>query len=70
MSNEDVLGNQIGPMSDAARRGVDDFVGGFLGYERRAANVLAAADADPEAVLANIYAGFSWMFLEAAGAER
>src|SRR5690606_7533912 len=29
----------------------------------------AAADANPESVLANVYAGFSWMFLEAVGAE-
>lgn len=69
MPDEDAFGNAIGPMSAGARAGVDDFVTGFLAYERKAANVLAAADADPEAVLANIYAGFSWMFLEAAGAE-
>jgi hypothetical protein len=49
---------------------VDDFIAGFLGYEKRAANVLAAADADPDSVIANVYAGFSWMFLEAAGASR
>ncbi|MBN9306562.1 MULTISPECIES: tetratricopeptide repeat protein [unclassified Devosia] len=49
--------------------GIDDFVTGFLAYETRATNVLAAADADAESVLANIYAGFTWMFLEAAGAE-
>ncbi|MET3924240.1 tetratricopeptide repeat protein [Devosia sp. 2618] len=69
MADEDIFGNAIGPMSAGARAGVDDFVSGFLAYERKAGHVLAAADAEPEAVLANIYAGFSWMFLEAAGAE-
>ncbi len=48
--------------------GVDDFIGGFLGYERRAVNVLPAADANPECVLANVYAGMIWMFLESPSA--
>ena len=67
---EDLLGNPVGAGSDAALRGIDDFVSGFLGYEKKAANVLAAADADPDSPLANIYAGFSWMFLEAEGAAE
>ena len=54
----------------ATLAGIDDFVTGFLGYERKAANVLAAADADPESVIATVYAGWTWMFLEAAGARR
>ena len=66
---EDLLGNPTTTSSDASRRGIDDFVSGFLGYEKQATNVLAAADADPESALANIYAGFTWMFLEAKGAE-
>ena len=65
----DVLGNEVGAVSDATLRGIDDFVTGFLGYEKRAANILSAADADPGSALANIYAGFTWMFLEAAGAK-
>ncbi|MDP1731582.1 MAG: tetratricopeptide repeat protein [Devosia sp.] len=56
--------------SAATLGGIDDFVEGFLGYEKRAANVLAAADVEKESVLANIYAGFIWMFLEATGARR
>ncbi|HEV7276086.1 MAG TPA: hypothetical protein VGN80_07360 [Devosiaceae bacterium] len=56
--------------SAAALAGIDDFVTGFLGYEQKASNILPAADAAPDSVLANVYAGFSWMFLEAAGAER
>ncbi|MDO8359062.1 MAG: tetratricopeptide repeat protein [Devosia sp.] len=54
----------------ATLQGIDDFVTGFLGYETKATNVLAAADADPASALANIYAGFTWMFLEAPGAEE
>ena len=67
---QDALGNEVSTASAAALAAIDDFVEGFLGYERRAANVLAAADADPDSVLANVYAGFSWMFLEAVGANR
>lgn len=66
----DHLGNPVSSTSAATLAGIDDFVGGFLAYERRASNVMAAADADPGSVLANVYAGFSWMFLEAAGAKE
>ncbi|CDP51442.1 hypothetical protein [Devosia sp. DBB001] len=66
---QDALGNSISAASDAALSGIDDFVSGFLAYEKKAANVLGAADADPDSTIAQIYAGFSWMFLEAAGAE-
>jgi hypothetical protein len=66
---QDALGNDVSGANPATLRGIDDFVTGFLGYEKKAANVVAAADADPESTLANIYAGFTWMFLEAATAE-
>jgi hypothetical protein len=66
---QDALGNAVGSDNIATLRGIDDFVTGFLAYETKATNVLAAADADPDSVLANIYAGFTWMFLEAATAE-
>lgn len=62
---QDHLGNPVSTMNAAALAGVDDFVSGFLAYETQAVNVLAAADADPEATLANTYAGMIWMFLEA-----
>ncbi|HVW92352.1 MAG TPA: tetratricopeptide repeat protein [Devosia sp.] len=62
---EDLLGNPVSGNSAIALQGIDDFVSGFLAYEKRAANVLAVADAEPDSVLANIYAGFTWMFLEA-----
>ena len=66
---QDSLGNEVTGGNAATLHGIDDFVTGFLGYETRATNVLAAAAADPDSPLANIYAGFTWMFLEAAGAE-
>jgi hypothetical protein len=66
--SEDLLGNSTSTASDITLRGIDDFVSGFLAYETKATNIMAAADADPDSVLANIYAGFSWMFLEAEGA--
>ncbi len=67
---QDHLGNPVSPMPAATLSGVDDFVSGFLAYERQAVNVLAAADADPGSALANIYAGMIWMFLEAPEAPE
>ena len=61
----DYLGNPVTGASDATLAGVDDFVGGFLGYEPRMLNVLPAADADPGHCLVNAYAAMLWMFLEA-----
>lgn len=43
---------------------INDFVTGFVGYHPRATNILAVAETHPESALANIYAGFLWMFLE------
>ena len=48
----------------SALAGIDDFVTGFVGYHPRSANILAAAEAHPDSALANILAGFLWMFLE------
>jgi hypothetical protein len=66
----DYLGNPVTGASDATLAGIDDFVGGFLGYEPRMLNVLAAADADPGHCLVNAYAGMLWMFLEAPEAPE
>jgi hypothetical protein len=60
----DYLGNRVTGASDRTIAGIDDFVGGFLGYEQRVLGILAAADADPDSCLANAYAGWLWMLLE------
>ena len=67
---QDALGNAVGRASGATLQGIDDFVTGFLAYEKKAGNIIAAADGEPESVAANAYAGFTWMFLEADGAKR
>ncbi len=61
----DYLGNPVTGQSDATLRGIDDFIEGYLAYETRAERILAAAAADPESCLANVYAGLLWMLLEA-----
>jgi predicted Zn-dependent protease len=61
----DYLGNPLTAESDATVAGIDDFVGGFLGYEERIVRVLDAANADSGSCLANAYAGWLWMLLEA-----
>jgi len=66
----DILGNPVAAMREPAMRAVDDFVEGFLGYESRAEGIVAAADADPECCIANVYAGFMWMLLEAPEAAQ
>ncbi|HTV97329.1 MAG TPA: hypothetical protein VME42_15075 [Steroidobacteraceae bacterium] len=47
---------------------VNDFVQGLLAYESRAENIVRAADAADGCCIANTYAGFLWMLLEAAEA--
>ncbi len=68
MTYRDFLGNALTADAAATARGIDDFVDGFLSYEARAANVLAAADAAPDNPLANAYAAMIWMFLESPDA--
>ena len=64
----DYLGNPVTAMRAATLRAVDDFIEGYLAYETRAEGIVAAADAEPECCLANVYAGLLWMFLEAPDA--
>ncbi len=61
----DYLGNALSVDRDATRAAIDDFVGGLLCYETRAARIIAAAAADPGNCLANAYAGMIFMLLEA-----
>jgi tetratricopeptide (TPR) repeat protein len=64
----DILGNPVTAMGATTLRAVDDFIEGYLAYETRAEGIVAAADAEPECCLANVYAGLLWMFLEAPDA--
>jgi predicted Zn-dependent protease len=64
----DLLGNPVSAAHEATRRGIDEFIGGYLAYETRAEGIVAVADADPQCCIANVYAGLLWMFLEAPDA--
>ena len=66
-SSADAWGAPTTATGDALA-GVNDFVEGFVRYEPRAANVLAAAEAEPGSALANVYAGMLWMFSESPDA--
>jgi len=65
----DYLGNAISD-DGAARVAVDSFVAGFLGYENRSAEVLAAAELHPGSPLLNAYAAAIWLLLEAPEARE
>lgn len=60
----DILGNPITDTEPALRRGIDDFIHGFLSYRPEAVTILSAIDDHPGSCLGNAYAGFLWMFLE------
>jgi tetratricopeptide (TPR) repeat protein len=64
----DCLGNALSAALPGTLRAIDDFVGGFLAYETRAERVVPAADEAPDCCIANVYAGFLWMLLEAPSA--
>jgi hypothetical protein len=63
-ANSDFLGNPVSEADAEALAAVDEFVGGFIGYESRAGNVVKAASARPEHGLLNLYAGVLFMLLE------
>lgn len=44
--------------------GINEFVEGFVGYQKTSVNILETVEQHPDSVLANIYAGMLWMFLE------
>lgn len=64
----DFLDNPIAQESAPCAPAIDDFIGGFLAYEPRIANILQAADAHPQAILANACAGILCMLLESSQA--
>lgn len=66
----DYLGNPVTGTQALTLAALDDFIEGFLAYETRAETILVAADRDPESCLANSYAGFLWMLLEAPDAPE
>jgi hypothetical protein len=59
----DFLGNPVSGEAEALAA-VDEFIGGFIAYETRAANVVKAASARPSHGLLNLYAGVLFMLLE------
>jgi tetratricopeptide (TPR) repeat protein len=61
----DCLGNALSAAPVAILQAVDDFVAGFLAYETRAERIVRAADEAGDCCIANVYAGFLWMLLEA-----
>lgn len=68
--SHDYLGNPLSTEDTTTLRAIDDFIGGFLSYQPRIENILAAADAAPEDLAANTYAGFLAMFSESAQATQ
>lgn len=62
----DFLGNPVSATRREALAAIDDFARGFLGYEPRIVNVLAAAEEATEA-LVQVYAGLLWMLSETGG---
>ncbi len=64
----DYLGNPVALGSADCIDAIDDFIGGFLGYEPRILRMLEAADGHPEAVFANACAGLLCMFGESPDA--
>ncbi|WP_298858597.1 tetratricopeptide repeat protein [uncultured Sulfitobacter sp.] len=66
----DLYGLEVTCDKAATLTAINDFIHGFLSYQPKATNILAAADADPECALANAYAALLWMFLEAPVAPQ
>ncbi len=64
----DYLGNAVSSVDPSAIKAIDDFVGGFLGYEARAEAIIAGAEACPGDALVNAYAGVLNMLREAPAA--
>ena len=66
----DLYGLDVTCANDSTLAAINDFIHGFLSYQPKATNILAAADADPDCALANAYAALLWMFLEAPVAPQ
>ena len=66
----DLYGLPITCDNDATQQGIDDFIHGFISFQTKAANILAAATDDPDNALANAYAAIFYMLLEAPIAPK
>jgi len=66
----DLWGNAVSDGSPAALAAIDDFCGGLVAYEARAANILVAAEADPSHPLVAIFAGVLGLLGEHEGAAE
>ncbi|MEL7097704.1 MAG: tetratricopeptide repeat protein [Pseudomonadota bacterium] len=66
----DLYGLPVTGADDAALGGINDFVHGFISFQPKAANVIAAAKAAPECGLVNAYAAILYMLLEAPIAPK
>jgi hypothetical protein len=67
---QDLYGLPVTVKNSATLQGINDFIHGFLSYQTKAAQIIPAADADPDCALANAYAALIWMFLEAPSAPQ
>jgi tetratricopeptide (TPR) repeat protein len=61
---QDILGNPVTSETAAVLAGVDAFVESMLAYEARAVDVIAVADAHPDACLINAYAAILHLLAE------
>ncbi|MFV0473008.1 MAG: tetratricopeptide repeat protein [Pikeienuella sp.] len=66
MAETDHWGNIVTISEPETARAVRDFTGGLIGFERKVANILAAAKADPGCAIANAYAAILMMWTERA----
>jgi len=66
---QDFLGNPVTSETPAVLAGIDTFVEGMLAYEARAADVIAVADAHPDAGLINAYAAALHLLAETPDAS-
>ena len=64
MTNTDCLKNEITSTNHETTSGINDFIQGFLSYDKKASIIVETAEKDPKNCLANSYASMLWMFLE------
>ena len=56
MTNLDCLGNNITNASPQVIAGVNDFINGFLAYEKKAVNIIDVANKNTDSCISNTYA--------------